>query len=407
MSQRSVSHLIIILAPFVFSFAFGLDIYIPIVPKMSEIFETSVSMVHLTLSLFLLMTGAGQLLIGPMSDLWGRKRIFYASSVCYAIGSLACAYSPTIYFFIFARLISALGSCGMLVTAFALVRDLFSEEESSKMYSFLNGAVGVSPTLAPIIGGYLASYFGWRSIFYFLFFIGASGLLITFFFIQETLPKEKRVPINKEIFQRYKNIYIHPLFFCFSMLAGIAEAVFFCFFSISPFIIIEILGIPTHQFGFYFAAFGSVIAFGGFASGKVVERLGTKTTIIIGIFLMFLGGFGMISWYYLYDLTLAGFLTPMVIACIGAMFLVGASAGEALEPFPETAGTAAAAFGSVEFGFSSLIGALLMQFSNTNTVPYGICILLLAVGASSFFLYALKIKKSLASIDLTLSTKKP
>lgn len=392
MKNYKVYQLVLLLTPFVFSFAFGLDIYIPVVPQMAQIFNTTPSMVQITLSLFLFTTGAGQLLIGPLSDQFGRKPIFFITSAFYAFGSLGCAFSQHIFWLIIARLVSSFGACGMLVCAFAMIRDLFSNEESAKMYSFLNGAIGISPTFAPIIGGYLALYFGWQSIFFFLATIGFVSLFFTKKFIHETLPKPSRVKIDKAILQRYWQIFSHPQFMTYTAIAGFAEAVFFCFFSISPFIIIGLLNIPTHEFGYYFAVFGLVIAGGGFASGKVIEKIGLQPTLAVGIATMLIGGIAMLVWHYLNALSLQGFLIPMAIACTGAMFLVGASAAAALEPFGEIAGTASAAFGAVQFGISSIVGTLLMLFPTSSTVPYGVCIILMAAASWICFHLRKKIK---------------
>ncbi|MBA3721886.1 MAG: multidrug effflux MFS transporter [Parachlamydiaceae bacterium] len=379
MKNYKIFQLVLILTPFVFSFAFGLDIYIPIVPQMTKIFNTTPVLIQLTLSLFLFFTGVGQLFIGPLSDQYGRKRVFYTSAACYAFGSIGCVFSPSILWLILARVICSLGACGMLVTSFALVRDLYSSDKSAKIYSFLNGAIGISPTFAPIIGGYLAFFFGWQSLFLFLSFIGFFSLLITWKFIEETHEPINRVKINQDVFKRYWKIFTNRQFIVYSMIAGFAEGVFFCFFSISPFIIIDLHGIPTHEFGYYFAVFGSVIGLGGFLSGKIIEKFGIQKTIAIGIFLMLFGGVSMLGWYYLFSLSLQGFLIPMAIACTGAMFLVGGSASIALEPFGIIAGTASAAFGAVEFGIASVVGSMLMLFPRTSTVPYGMFIVILAV----------------------------
>ena len=295
MKQYKTHQLIFILTPFVFAFAFGLDIYIPVIPQMTEIFNTTPALIHLTLSLFLLITGVGQLFVGPLSDQFGRKKIFYISSFLFMAGSFFCAISGHIYALILSRALSSFGACGMLVTSFALVRDLYHEEESAKMYSLLNGAIGISPTFAPIIGGHLSHYFGWQSIFIFLSLIGLSALLVTKYFIHETLSLEKRVKINSSIFKRYKNIFSNKQFLIYASLAGFAEAVLFCFFSISPFIIIGLHGVATKDFGLYFAVFGAVIAFGGFCSAFLIQRFGLRNTIYIGITLMFLGGISMLS----------------------------------------------------------------------------------------------------------------
>lgn len=393
MKIYKIYQLVLLLTPFVFSFAFGLDIYIPIVPDMAQIFETSPAMVQLTLSLFLLITGAGQLLIGPLSDQLGRKQSFCFSSFFYALGSLSCAFSTNIHWLILARSVSAFGACGMLVTAFALVRDLYSKDKSAQIYSYLNGSIGISPTFAPILGGYLAVSCGWHSIFYFLALIGAFSLALSVGVVEETLPLEKRIKINRTLFKRYFEVLSHPQFLVYSCLSGLAESVFFCFFSISPFIIIELLEVPTQEFGYYFAVFGSVIGLGGFASGKLIEKIGILPTLNIGVALLFAGGAGILIWYYVWSLSLAGFLLPMAIACTGAIFLVGCAASTALEPFGAMAGTASAAFGAVEFGISSLSGTFLMCFPATSTVPYGIAILIIGSMAFLLLVFANRIKK--------------
>lgn len=379
MKNYKTSALVLILTPFVFSFAFGLDIYIPIVPQMTEIFDTTPSMIQLTLSLFLLITGIGQLIIGPLSDQFGRRKTFYASSFLFAIGSLVCANSGHISLLITGRVISAFGACGMLVNSFALVRDLYGGNKGAKIYSFLNGAIGISPTFAPIIGGYLSFYFGWQSVFIFLMAIGIFGLIVTNFFIEETLEPKERVKIDEAILKRYLTILTNRQFIIYALIGGCAESVFFCFFSISPFMIIDLHGIPTHEFGYYFAVFGLVIGLGGFLSGKLTERYGIQKTIVLGIGLMFLGGFSMLAWDYFQALSLAGFLLPMAIACTGAMFLVGGTASMALQPFASIAGTASAAFGALEFGIASIVGSLLMLFPVVSTVPYAIFIVILAL----------------------------
>ncbi len=376
MSNYKIYQIILLLTPFVFSFAFGLDIYIPIIPQMTEIFDTTPAMVHLTLSLFLGATGLGQLFIGPLSDRFGRKIVFYLASFLYITGSLLCAVAPHIGVLIVGRLICAFGACGMLVTAFALIRDLYSQEESAKMYSYLNGAVGISPTFAPIIGGYLSVYLGWQSVFIFLSLIGFCTLFVTWAFIGETHTKEKRVSLDKEILNRYRTIFRNKQFLIYTLIASLAEGIFFCFFSISPFIIIDLLHVETQNFGYYFALFGGVIALGGAGSGKLIEHKGIQATIRSGIALMLLGGVCMLSWDYFAGLTFIGFLFPMILACTGAIFVIGACASKALEPFAPIAGTAAAALGAMEFGLSSVIGAMLMLFPVTSTVPYGVVIVI-------------------------------
>ncbi len=388
MNHYSQTKLIFIVTPFVFSYAFGLDIYIPIIPQMTKIFDATPAVIQLTLSLFMLFTGLGQLFIGPLADRYGRKPLFYASSLCFMLGALGSAFSSDIVSLITARVVTSLGACGMLVTAFALVRDLYSHEESAKMYSLLNGAIGISPTFAPILGGYLYLHFGWQSVFYFLVLIGLLAFCISKRFIKETLPVRNQVIIDRTVFKRYLDVISHPQFRIFATMSGLAEAVFFCFFSLSPFIIIELHGVAAHQFGYYFASFGAVIALGGLLSSKLIERLGILPTLKVAIALMFVGGLSMLGFHYMADeASLAGFLLSMVIACMGAMFLVGGATSISLEPFGAIAGTASAAFGALQFTTSSLIGTLLMLFPTTSTVAYAVFIIILASASAMLFRY--------------------
>lgn len=393
MKNYSPNQIILLLTPFVFSFAFGLDIYIPIIPQMTEIFQTTPAMVQLTLSLFLFTTGIGQLFIGPLADRFGRKPIFFASSLCFLLGSFACSTCTHIGWLIAARVLSSIGACGMLVASFAVVRDLYENEEGAKMFSFLQGAVGISPTFAPILGGYLALYFGWKSIFYCLALIGLLSLTITKMFLSETQEKENQVPLNRNIMSNYLEIFTNRQFLVFGIIAGLGEGIFFGFFSSSPFIIIDLHGVPPHQFGYYFAVFGAVISLGGFISGKMCEKVGILKSVMLGIFCMFLGGLSMLACHFLAPESLAGFLIPMAIACSGAMFSLGACASAALEPFGKIAGTAAAAFGALEFGLASLSGSILMLFPVTSTLPYAISILI--IGGLSVLTYSFKKEKQL------------
>jgi DHA1 family bicyclomycin/chloramphenicol resistance-like MFS transporter len=379
MKNLGMFSFLLVLSPFILSFSFGLDIYIPVVPQMVSVFNTSAQKVQLTLSLFLVCAGLGQLIVGPLCDRFGRKPTYYASSCAFAVGSLICAFSPRIEILIGGRLLSAMGACGMLVAAFATVRDLFSGIKSAKMFSFVNATVGISPTFAPIVGGYLALYFGWKSNFIFLFFIGLCALLFAYFFIEETHNKNNIIKLDKSIISQYLKIFLNPEFLIFATLAGLAEGVFFGFFSLSPFIIIQQLGIAPENFGYFFAVFGSMIGLGGMFSGHIITPGRQNLILKSGIALMFVGGASMLIWYNLFSLSLAGFLLPMALSCFGAIIILGSSAAAALEPFSHIAATASAMLGALQFGLSSLIGSIVVFFPTTSTLPYGITILVVAI----------------------------
>lgn len=388
MRHKSRAIIALILSPFVFSFAFGMDIYVPVIPEIRQIFHTSQFLVQLTLSLFILGIGIGNIFLGPISDQFGRLRVILISAFLFIIGALCCGAAQSIGFLIAARLVCAIGACGMLIVAFAIVRDIFSGDDSAQLYSWLNAAIGISPTFAPILGGYIALIWHWRAVFWFLAFLGLLVLLNSVFFIRETLPVAKRQRFNRQAFARYKIIFSNPTFLRYMLFAAAGVTICFSFFSVSPFIIMKLLHVKQQMFGYYFAIFGLSITIGGIIAGKVVARYGVDTTIIIGLIMICLGGFLMLLANLIFGLHLMLFMSTVFISSVGAIFCLGSGAAGAMEPFPEYAGTAAASLQAGQFVIAAVIGTILMRFPIHSSIPFAICVLL--VGACSCMLLFIK-----------------
>ena len=388
MQQKNRAIIALILAPFVFSFAFGMDIYVPVIPEIRQIFHTSQFLVQLTLSLFILSIGIGNIFLGPISDHFGRLKVIFYSTLLFIIGALGCGAAPNISLLITARVVCAIGACGMLIVAFAIVRDLFSGEDSAQLYSWLNAAIGISPTFAPILGGYIAVIWHWRAVFWFLAFLGLLVLLLSICFIRETLPIEKRQSFNRQAFARYKIIFSNRMFLRYMLFAAAGVSVCFSFFSVSPFIIIKILHVKQQLFGYYFAIFGLAISLGGIAAGKVVAKYGVDVAIGCGLFMICFGGLLMLFGNLIYGLHLMLFMITVFISSVGAIFCLGSGAAGAMEPFPEYAGTAAASLQAGQFVISAIIGTILMHFPIHSSISFAICILL--VGAFSSMLLFIK-----------------
>lgn len=359
----------LLLAPFIFSFAFALDVYIPAVPEMIKVMHTDQAMVQLTLSVFMVTIGIGQLFVGPASDQYGRKYIALGSVILFTIGSIICATAHDIMTLIIARVIEALGSCGMLVTAFAIVRDRFTGDESAKVYSFLNCGLALSPLFAPIIGSYLITWFGWRSTFIFLSFLGLVIIVINLTLIKESLAKDKRLKLRSDIFLRYWRIVCNKQFFAYVTCGASGITIFFTFFSMSPYIIIELLHYPTKYFGYFFFTVGLTFFVGSLISGRLAGAIGIYKTCLLGSCIMLLAGISMFAWFHLIGFSAASFIVPSMIAGIGGSLMMGAGAGGAMEPFGEAAGSAAALFGSIQFLSAAIIGTYVMHQKIMSTLP--------------------------------------
>ncbi|MCF6764948.1 multidrug effflux MFS transporter [Thiotrichales bacterium 19S3-7] len=376
LASRSVTMVILIIAPLIFSFAFALDIYVPSIPIIKEYFYASQVSVQLTVSLFLLMTGLGQLFTGPLSDQIGRRKVVLASIIIFIIGSIVCTIASSISILNIGRVIQAFGACGMMVSAFAMVRDLFNGDDVAKIYSFLNSTIALSPLVAPVIGGYLEVWISWRASFAVLAILSCLILALALFNIDETLPIQRRSKLSRGLLKQYLTVLKSRSFLIYTFCAAAGFAGFLTFFSSSSYIIITLLKIPVDHFGFYFAAIGVIFFIGSFISGYCAKRFGTYKTVTIGAVLMALSGIVMLYWYYSFGLSIWGFMGPMMIMGIGGAMLMGAGAGGAIEPFGEIAGTASAVFGSFEFVFAFIVSTIVLEWKVESTIPLAMTLLL-------------------------------
>lgn len=378
MQTRSFQ-LMLALAPLAIGFALALDIYVPSVPHILREFDSSQATVQLTLSCFTLFVGAGQLVFGPIADAVGRRKVVIVSVLVFLIGSILCAFATSIAWLIIARVIEAIGACGMMVIAFAVVRDCYDAKQSARYYGYLNGAVSVSPMIAPVLGGYLQVWFGWRSAFLFLVIYAVITFFLILRFLPETLPQESRMSFDLAVFKRYLQIIRNTHFLVFTFGAGSAVACFFVFFSMSSYLLIDILRIPTQDFGYYFLTLGITTFIGALICAAIAPKIGVLKTAVIGAVLVVIGGLLCVLWLYLIGLTVAGFLMPMVFIGVGGAFMLSAGAAGALAPFKDMAGTAAALLGSIQFMFSSAFGAVVMIWPVHTTMP--LAVTALALGA--------------------------
>lgn len=360
---------ILILMPLAFAFAVALDLYIPAVPQLVDYFHSTPAQIQITLSGFMLAFGLGQLVVGPYSDQFGRRIVALISALVYLVSSLLCATSNSIWTLVLFRMIQAIGSCGMLVAANAIVRDIYKGDESARMYSYLNGAIAMSPLFAPFIGGYVDVLFGWRACFITLALFGILALAIVIFQLKETHHTEKRLHVGFDVFKRYRLILSNINFLRYTYCSVTGVICLFCFFSVSPYILITDLGISRQHFGWYFGVMGLLFFLGSLIAGKAVTTLGVKWNLLIGSSLAFAGGTLMLLWNSFATLSTLTFIAPMVPISLGAAFLIGAGAAGAMEPFADMAGAAAALFGCAEFLIAAIIGNVLLQFSTLSPLP--------------------------------------
>ena len=370
MNKRERSLLILILGLLSALGPFSIDMYLPGFPAIAADLQTTVDNVAYSLSSFFIGICAGQLIIGPLLDRFGRKKPLYAGLVIYIAASLGCAMSNSVEMLISFRFLQALGGCVGMVAPGAIVRDKFPISENAKIFSLLILILGVSPIIAPTVGSFLISAFGWHAVFIVLAIISVLLLTAVIFLLPESKQPDSSMSLRpKLILKGYLFVLKQPQFFTYAIAGAIAAAGLFAYLAGSPFVFMEIYKVTEQQYGLIFG----LVAAGLITSSQLNNVLLKKYTsaqiirtvllvqTIVGL-LLCMGSY--LNWLNLYS---AIFLMFLFLSCQGFSF--PNSAALSLAPFTKEAGSASALMGAMQMGFGALASALVGLISNGTTLP--------------------------------------
>jgi DHA1 family florfenicol/chloramphenicol resistance protein-like MFS transporter len=375
MRKKSITNIILTLSPSIVLVALGMDIVIPCIPAIAQTFTVPFATAQWVLSIYFIGTGIGQIIIGPLADRYGRRKVILSAITIYIFSSFACAISDNIGQIIVARLLQGMGACGATVVVMAVIRDRFEDHITPIAYSYVNSVTTIAPILAPLLGGYMLVWFStWRCSFYFVTLFGIFALLINYFYLDETNPKFNRANkmVNTNVITAYKQILTNTEYLSFTFCAISGLTGLFLFFSMSPILMIDILQVPANIYGYYFG-FNFIIYFlGNLSSAKIQNELGVDNTIQVGNAFMVGGALLMLWWNFAFGLSIAGLMLPALIMSFGIGLIYGPCMAKAMRSFKHIAGTASASYGAMLYCSCALIVAIVMQNKIDNTLPFAI-----------------------------------
>ena len=353
--------------------AFGplsIDMYLPAFPHITRDLRAPDGAVEFTLAAFLLGTAAGQLVYGPLADRFGRRRPLLAGCGIYALGALICALASSMGLFTAARVVQALGGAAGMVIARAVVRDLFDEREAARMFSQLMLVMGVTPVLAPWLGGQILAFANWRMIFYLLTGFGLFCLLMSARFLPETLPDARRarggLPATLRDFGR---LLRDRRFLGYTLVAGFGAGTLFAYIAGSPYVFIQLHHVSEQRFGLFFglnaAGFIGAAQFNRWllhrCSPEAILPAATGGGLVAGLLLALCGATG---WGGLPA------FAALLFACLSMLGVAGPNiAAAALAPFGRAAGSASALLGTAQFLLGALAGGFVGLFHNGTAFP--------------------------------------
>ena len=259
---------------------FSIDTYMPSFPAMGLALAASPLQVQQTLTAYLLAFAAMMLFHGALSDAYGRRPIVLISLLLYTAASVGCAFTTNINALLALRALQGMSAGAGLVIGRAMIRDLYAGAEAQRLMARVTMIFGIAPALAPIIGGWLHTWFGWRAIFIFLALFGAALFAVCARYLPETLPHTARESFHPTpLFANYRKVGSHPEFQWLSLAVGLNFAGFFLYIASAPVFIIQYLHLGEHQFAWLFIPAVSGIVLGAYLSGRMAGKYSLRDTV--------------------------------------------------------------------------------------------------------------------------------
>ena len=355
---------------------FVVDLYLPSLPQLAQFFATTPSMTQLTLTTAMIGLAVGQLLLGPMSDKFGRKKPLILSLVIYIISTVCIIFSPNVETMIVLRVVQGLSSAGSVVISRAVATDLYRGREMTRFFGLLMTINGIAPIISPILGSLLLEYVSWKGVFAFLALIGLVVLVFCFRLKESLMPENRLSGSILSTFSTFGIIVKNRLFMSYVGIESFLLGAMFAYIAASPFILQSFYGLSAFAFSLCFGANGAALVIGSNIGGKLPNR----TALSLGVF-----GFFVAALYTIVLLLIQPYWFFVEIGFFSMLLMMGltfpAISSLAMESERQYAGSASALLGFSPFFLGGVVSPLVGMgniFYSTAVVIF-ICGLL-AVG---------------------------
>lgn len=349
---------------------FAIDMYLPALPAIAQDFDASVAAIQVTLTAFFVAFGLSQLVYGPWADQAGRKPPLYAGLGIFMVGSAGCLLAPSVEWLVASRFLQGLGGAVVMVVPRAIIRDLHTGNEATRLMALIMLVISVSPMLAPLFGSLLITVASWRGIFLVLCGAAVLSLLMTRFLLPETLKPQDRVPVHVgSLMDHSKTLLRDRTFMGLTFVGGFGMASFFVFIASASFVYTNQYGLSPMGFSIAFA----INAIGFFAASQLAaplgERIGMARTVAIAT-----AGFAVAS-AALLALVLMGYGSLVVVvamlfagnACLG--FVIPTTMVMALDNHGDIAGLASSLGGTMQMLAGGVMITIASPFFDGTATP--------------------------------------
>jgi DHA1 family bicyclomycin/chloramphenicol resistance-like MFS transporter len=366
-STRSRAFLLMLVAAAAVS-PLAINLYLPSMPGMAVALGVDYAAVQFTLSVYLAAVALGQLLIGPISDRYGRRPVLLCGLVLYIVGSLVCMLAPTIGVLNMGRVIQAIGGCAGLALSRAIVRDIYTKDEAASMIGYVTMGMAVAPMIAPTIGGVLEAAYDWRASFAFLALFGMLILMVVYRLQHETNPYRGSAGGMNRVVKGYAALFRARAFWGYALTAGFTSSAFFSFVSGAAYVVIGLMGRTPLEYGLYFGLVSIGYMMGNFSSGRYAAKLGPSRMIRLGCSVAATAVLSMAILHGLFPMAPLALFLPMLFVGVGNGLVLPSCLAGAVSVKPEVAGAASGLAGSLQIGcgatIAPVVGALVQSYDS-------------------------------------------
>ena len=361
--------------------ALTMNIFLPSLPAMAAWFDVPYALMQLSVALYLLLSAALQILIGPLSDRYGRRPVLLVSFSVFLLATIGTLLAPNATIFLIFRMLQAVIAAGMVLSR-AIVRDVTDDPgQAASMIGYVTMGMTLVPMIGPVIGGYLDEYIGWQANFSLLLGMGILVLALIYADLGETAKPSTHGIFQQ--FQKYPDLLTSWSFWGYCLCAGFASGCFFAYLGGAPYVGNQVFGLSSSEIGKLFALTAVGYASGNFIAGRFSARIGMNRMVLFGTLTTTLG----LSILAL--LTLAGLSGPVVFFGLtiamgigNGMSLPNANAG-ILAARPDLAGTASGLGGAITIGGGAALAALAGAILPPGSTEMPLILLMLASSLAS------------------------
>jgi DHA1 family bicyclomycin/chloramphenicol resistance-like MFS transporter len=368
--------------------AFGplsLDMYLPGLPDLARDLQSAEWQAQLTLTACLVGLACGQQIAGPLSDALGRRRPLLIGLFGYGLASLLCALAPSPGLLIAARLVQGLSGAAGIVIARAVVRDMFTGADVARFFALTMAINGLAPILAPIVGGAILPFVGWRGVFVVLAAIGLVLLAAAGLGLHETLPPERRRAGGLRVMlSAFGTLLGDRAFMGYGLSSGLAFAAMFIYIASSPFVLQQLYGLSPQAFSMVFASNALGIVAVSQVSGRLVGRVGAHRLMAWGIGSSAVGGLLLVG-ALVANLGLAGIIAGLFVVVASVGLIAPNASALALANHPTIAGSASAFVGVLQFLVGAVAIPLVGAGGMASAMPMAAGMALLSLAACATF----------------------